>query len=163
MHRLFVKSYCLLIGLSLLLSSCENLEFRESAFQADIDYQLWMADSFSAAYNNNGQLVITGTNNAETIILSLTNDAPGTYLLGPDEESKAEIEDGFGTLFSTAVVPDEEVSVYQELGTVIITERSNSPDRLTGEFFFIAYDAEGKNPTGVSNGIFFQVPVRTSE
>jgi hypothetical protein len=153
-----------LVHLILILSflsfaSCEDTKFSSPGFQADLNYELWIADSFSASYNDAGELVITATNNIETVELTLTSDNVGSIDLGPDFNSKAEFIDGFGTVFSTAVVPDEEVSIYRELGVVEITSRNTSTNTITGNFYFQAYDADGRNPMGLSNGVFFQIAI----
>lgn len=144
---------------SLFLTACDDTEFSNPAFQADLNYELWRANSFSASYDSSGNLVIRGTNTIETVVLTLTTDNVGSIDLGPDFDSKAEFIDGFGTVFTTAIEPDEEVSVYRDLGLVEITSKNQSTNTITGNFFFIAYDNNGQNPMGLSNGIFFEIQI----
>ena len=151
-------SLCFLV----ILSSCEDTEFSNPAFQADLNYELWLAENFSATYNDMGDLVITGSNTVETIVLTLASDNVGSMDLGPDYNSKAEYIDGFGTVFSTAVEPDEEVSIYRDLGMVEITAINTSSNTITGSFYFTGYDEDGRNPVGLSNGIFFQIRIRNN-
>lgn len=140
--------------------ACNDLEFSNPAFQADINYETWRADAFSATYNGQGQLVITGTNNFETVTLTLNSDIVGTQKLGPDYNSVADYVDGFGTRYSTSVEPDESVSVYRDLGEVEISSIDTASNTFTGSFYFEAFDAEGKNPQGLSAGVFFNVQLK---
>jgi hypothetical protein len=151
----------LFVGTLCLMSGCNEVEFNNPAFQADLNNQLWRASSFRAIYNDAGALVITGTNNVETVILTLETDELGSIELSPSSNSRAEFMDGSGQVFSTAVFPDESVSVYTDLGVVNITSRSDgSTTTFTGDFFFVAYDQEGFNPVGLSNGVFFEVRLK---
>ena len=142
------------------LVSCDGTEFNNPAFQADLNYNLWRADAFSANYDASGNLVIRGTNNIETVILTLQNANVGTQRLGTLYNSKADFIDGFGTVFTTAIEPDEEVSIYLDLGEVEITQINTASNRVSGNFYFTAYDEEGQNPVGLSNGIFFEVKIQ---
>ena len=159
--RLRIKSLGIVMYCGLLmLVSCDDTEFNSPAFQADLNYNLWRADAFSARYNASGNLVISGTNNIETVILTLENNTVGTQELGSLYPSRAEFIDGFGTVFTTAVEPDENESIYLDLGQVEITQINTSSNRVSGNFYFTAYDEEGQNPVGLSNGIFFEVKIR---
>lgn len=140
-----------------LLTSCNEVEFNNPAFQADINYKVWRADTFQASFNADGDLVITGTNNFETVILTLQSDEVGSTGLGPDWNSKGEFIDGLGKRYTTNIEPDETVSVYRDLGRVEITSKNETTNTYTGNFYFEAFDENGQNPVGVSNGIFFEV------
>jgi len=155
---LFLGVFCLMS-----LTACEDTKFSDPAFQADLNYELWLAEAFRASYNANGDLVITATNAIETVELTLASDNVGTIDLGPDYQSEAKFIDGFGSVFSTAVEPDEEVSIYRDLGVVDITSRNTARNTITGNFYFTAYDEEGRNPVGLSNGIFFQIAISATE
>ena len=157
------RVFGVLIMIGLLVSNCSDVQFNNPAFQADVNYELWRATSFSAKYDPTGNLVITGTNNFETVILTLTSASVGVRSLGPDNSSRAEYIDGFGTTFSTAVEPDEDVSVYRDLGQVEITSRNESNNTFTGTFFFEAFDPDGQNPQALSNGIFFEVQLKEDQ
>jgi hypothetical protein len=142
-----------------LLFSCNEVEFNNPALQADLNNELWRATSFSASYDASGSLVISGTNNIETLVLTLPSDELGSQDLGPEEGAKAVFTDGFGTKYSTAVLPDESASVYTDLGVVNLTEKNTAGNTITGDFFFVAYDEEGLESVGLSNGIFFELVI----
>lgn len=150
----------LLLFPALILGSCSDVEFNNPAFQADLNYELWRATAYNASYDDFGNLVITGANSFETVILTLTSNTTGTFELGPEQTSKAEFIDGFGTRFSTAIVPDEEVSIYTDLGRVELTQVNGNTNTFTGRFYFEAFDAQGQNPQALSNGVFFEVKLK---
>jgi hypothetical protein len=91
------------------------------------------------------------------LILTLPSAEIGPQDLGPEEGAKAVFIDGFGTKYSTAVLPDESASVYTDLGVVNLTEKNAAGNTITGDFFFVAYDEEGLESVGLSNGIFFEL------
>jgi hypothetical protein len=156
-----LKSIFFLVLGILSVSSCsDDVEFSNPAFQGDRNNQLWRADSFRAELTDTGELIITGTNNIETVRLILPNSNTTSYELGDTSSAKAEYIDGFGAVFSTANTADESVTIYPERGEITITEKDASRGTFTGEFRFIAFDDEGFNPVGFSNGLFLKVKLR---
>jgi len=143
-------------------SSCNNTEFSNPAFQGDRNNQLWLATSFSASFNDEGLLVITATNNIETVNLIVPSDDEGTYLVGNGNAAVAEYIDGFDTLFTTDVIPDESETIYPEIGQITISEKNSANNSYSGEFRFIAFDSEGLNPVGYSNGKFLNITLRSN-
>ena len=158
MKTIFSRSLCVI--LVMLFWTCSDVEFNDPAFQADRNNELWRAISFKAEVEPDGAFVISGTNNLETIRLVLPNNIEGNYTVGDEGSAYAEYIDAFDTVFSTANPPDPSVSIYPEIGSVRITQSAS--DLFTGEFNFIAFDSEGLNPVGFSNGIFFEVPQRAT-
>ncbi len=155
-----MKKLILLALVALTICSCgDEVEFNTPAFQGDRANQLWRAEAFSASINENGVLTITGTNNIETVNLRVPSVSEGTYVTGSVDAIEAEYIDGFGTRFSTNNRPDETVSIYPELGEIIIEEIDLISATFTGTFRFLAFDAEGLNSVGYTNGIFFKVPL----
>ena len=152
-----------LIVLSLLfltvLGCGDEVQFNTPAFQGDRANELWRAKAFSASIDANGFLTITGTNNIETVNLRVPSVSLGTFVVGNVNSMEAEYIDGFGTRFTTNNRPDPSVSVYQELGEIVIEDIDVTNNRLTGTFRFLAFDASGLNSVGYTNGIFFKVPI----
>lgn len=155
-----MKKITLLFLAAITLWGCgDEIEFNSPAFQGDRANQLWRADGYNATIDANGFLFITGTRGAETVILKVPTVAIGTYVTGNVNSIEARYIDGFGTVFSTNNRPDPSVSIYPELGEIVIEEIDAANGRFTGTFRFLAFDASGLNSVGYTNGIFFKVPL----
>ncbi|WP_299114574.1 DUF6252 family protein [uncultured Winogradskyella sp.] len=155
MKRLFLISFVFLT----LFSCGDEVQFNTPAFQGDRANQLWRAKSFSASIDANGFLTISGTNNVETVNLRVPSVSEGTYVPGDVNTIEAEYIDAFGTVFSTNNRPDPSVSIYPELGEIVIEEIDITKGRFSGTFRFLAFDASGLNSVGYSRGVFFRVPL----
>jgi hypothetical protein len=160
MKRLFLISLVFLT----LFNCGDEVQFNTPAFQGDRANQLWRAKAFSASIDANGFLTITGTNNIETVTLRVPSVSEGTFIPGDGGDNaivsiEAEYIDAFGTVYSTSNRPDPSVSIYPELGEIIIEEIDVTRGRFTGKFRFLAFDASGLNSIGYSRGIFFRVPL----
>ncbi|MCT4630600.1 DUF6252 family protein [Winogradskyella sp.] len=160
MKKLIVLSLIFLTA----FSCGDEVEFNSPAFQGDRANLLWRASAFSASIDANGFLTISGTNNIETVTLKVPSVSLGTYIPGDGGENaietiEAEYVDGFGTVYSTNNRPDSSVSVYPELGEIVIEEIDLTSGAFTGKFRFLAFDASGLNSVGYANGIFFRVPL----
>ena len=159
-----MKKIVLLALLSLTFLGCGNeVEFNNPAFQGDRENALWRADAFTARIDTNGALTITGTRNAETVNLRVPTVTEQTFVTGNVNAIEAEYIDGFNVRFSTNNRPDESVSLYPELGEIVIEEIDFANASFTGSFRFLAFDASGLNSVGFTNGIFFKVPLVSGE
>jgi len=159
-----MKKLILLSVVFLTLFSCgDEVQFNSPAFQGDRTNELWRAKAFSASIEANGFLTITGTNNVETVNLRVPSVSEATFVLGNVNAMEAEYFDGFGTRFSTNNRPDPSVSIYPELGEIVIEEIDFANSTFTGTFRFLAFDASGLNSIGYTNGIFFKVPLISGE
>jgi hypothetical protein len=155
-----MKKLILLSLTFLVLISCgDEVQFNTPAFQGDRANELWRAKAFSASIDANGFLLITGTNNVETVNLRIPSATESTFVVGNVNAMEAEYIDGFGARFSTNNRPDPSVSIYPELGEIVIEEIDYSRGLFTGTFRFLAFDASGLNSVGYTNGIFFRVPL----
>ena len=155
-----MKKLILLSLIFLTVLSCgDEVQFNTPAFQGDRANELWRAKAFSASIDANGFLTITGTNNIETVNLRTPSVSEGTYVVGNVNAIEAEYIDGFGTIFSTNNRPDPSVSIYPELGEIVIEEIDIANAIFTGTFRFLAFDASGLNSVGYTNGIFYKVPL----
>jgi hypothetical protein len=144
--------------------SCgDEVKFNSPAFQGDRENELWRAKAFSASIDTNGFLTITGTNNFETVKLTVPSVIESTFITGDIDVIEAEYTDGFGTIYSTTNRPDETVSLYPELGEIHIEEIDMSNRTFTGTYKFLAFDASGLNSVGYTNGIFYKVPLISGE
>ncbi|MEM9680021.1 MAG: DUF6252 family protein [Bacteroidota bacterium] len=155
-----IKKITILCLSALTLFGCgDEIVFNSPAFQGDRGNSLWRAGGFNASINENGFLTITGINGVESVDLIVPSVAVGTYVVGNVNSIEARFTDGFGTVFSTNNRPDPSVSVYPELGEIVIEEIDATSGSFTGTFRFIAFDASGLNSVGFTNGIFFRVPL----
>lgn len=159
-----MKKLILLSLVFLTLFSCgDEVQFNTPAFQGDRENELWRAKAFSASIATNGFLTITGTNNLETVNLRVPSVTESTFIVGNIDTIEAEYLDGFGTTFTTNNRPDESVSIYPELGEIIIEEIDYTNKTFTGTYRFLAFDASGLNSVGFTNGIFYKVPLVSGE
>jgi len=153
-----MKKLTLIVLVFLTLFSCgDEVQFNTPAFQGDRANELWRAKAFSARIEANGFLTITGTNNFETVNLKVPFVSEATFVVGNVETIEAEYIDGAGTRFSTNNRPDESVSIYPELGEIVIEEIDFVNATFTGTYRFLAFDASGLDSVGFTNGIFFKV------
>lgn len=159
-----MKKRILLSLVFLTILSCgDEVQFNTPAFQGDRENELWRAKAFSASIEANGFLTITGTNNIETVNLRVPSVTVATFTVGDVDTIEAEYTDGFGTTYSTNNRPDPSVSIYPELGEIIIEEIDIVNRTFTGTYRFLAFDASGLNSVGYTNGIFFKVPLVSGE
>lgn len=156
-NKLMKKLTILLLTVLTIFSCGDELEYNTPAFQGNRDYGLWMAEFTNASIDNNGVLTITGSNNVETVELILPTIAVDSFVLGNVNSREARYIDANGKVFSTNNDPDPSVSIYEDLGYVVIDEIFNSS--FSGRFQFLAYDEEGLNSVGYNEGIFFRVPL----
>lgn len=155
-----MKKLILIVLVLFTAYSCgDEVEFNSPAFQGDRANQLWRAKAFSASIDENGSLSIMGTNNVETVTLRVPSVSEGTYVTGDVNSIEAEYEDGFGTIYSTNNRPHSSVSIYPELGEIVIEEIDLTTGRFSGTFRFLAFDDSGLNSVGYSRGVFFKVPL----
>ena len=159
-----MKKLVLLSLVFVTIFSCSNeVEFNDPAFQGDRENELWRAKAFSASISDDGILTITGVNNYETVNLKISSVSEGSYVVGDESTIAAEYIDGFDVLYSTNNNPDESVSLYPELGEIVIEEIDMTTKTFTGTYRFLAFDASGLNSIGFTNGIFYRVPLISGE
>ena len=155
-----MKKLILISLVFLTVFSCgDDVQFNSPAFQGDRANRLWRAKAYSASIEANGFLTLTGTNNIETINLRVPVVSEATFVVGTVDAMEAEYIDGFGTRFSTNNRPDPSVSIYPELGEIVIDEIDFVNATFTGTYRFLAFDAAGLNSVGYTNGIFYKVPL----
>ncbi|MBU2927823.1 DUF6252 family protein [Winogradskyella psychrotolerans] len=159
-----MKKLILLSLVFLAVFSCgDEVQFNSPAFQGDRENELWRAKGFSASIETNGFLTITGTNAAESVILTVPSVIESTFIVGDIDVIEAQYINSFGDTFSTTNKPDESVSIYPELGEIIIEEIDVVNRTFTGTYRFLAFDASGLNSVGFTNGIFYKVPLVSGE
>lgn len=159
-----MKKLLLVSLVFVILFGCgDDIEFNSPAFQGDRENELWRAKAFSASIAENGFLTIIGINNLETVRLKVPTVTESTFIVGDIDANEAEYTDGFGTVYSTTNNPDEGVSIYPELGEIVIEEINYTNATFTGTYRFLAFDASGMNSVGFTNGIFYKVPLISGE
>jgi hypothetical protein len=160
-----MKKKLILLSLIFLTAfSCgDEVQFNTPAFQGDRENELWRAKAFSASIDAFGFLTITGLNNSETVKLIVPSVIESAFVVGDIDIVEAQYSDGFGATYSTTNKPDESVSIYPELGEIIIEEIDVVNRTFTGTYRFLAFDASGLNSVGFTNGIFYKVPLISGE
>ncbi|SDS25914.1 hypothetical protein SAMN04489797_1208 [Winogradskyella sediminis] len=159
-----MKKLILLSLVFLTVFSCgDEVQFNTPAFQGDRENELWRAKGFSASIDVNGFLTITGTNAVEAVKLTVPSVIESTFIVGDIDVIEAQYVDAFGTTYSTTNEPDESVSIYPELGEIVIEEIDVVNGTFTGTYRFLAFDASGLNSVGFTNGIFYKVPLISGE
>lgn len=159
-----MKKLILLTLIAFTVFSCgDEIEFNSPFFQGDREYQLWRADAFSATIDANGFLTITGTNGVETVNLRVPSVVETTFTVGDVDAIEAEYIDGFDVTFSTNNRPDESVSIYPELGEIIIKEIDVVNRTFSGEFRFLAFNDAGMVSVGFNKGVFYKVPLTVGD
>ena len=174
-----MKKYLLFFIVVIALTSCQNeIEFNTPAFQGlrDNTTTLWRADSFGAIINMDGSIIISGSNSSGTINLKLpfVEQNPNYVFIPGDVNSiEAEFITPDGVEFSTNNRPDDQVSIYPELGAIYINELDVVNNTVSGTFRFIAFNASGLNTvsfTGTTGntdqsgnpiygGFFYRIPI----
>jgi len=146
-------------------TSCEeDVKFNTPAVQGLKNNELWKADDFTALLNSNGSVVITATNEFETVVLRTRDKNPGTYTLGVNNANMASFTiselTGVGDSFQTGTSADENNGV----GEIIISNDTRETDLargyISGSFRFNAYNDEG-DIVYFTNGVFYKVPLTT--
>lgn len=131
------------IALVTLFNCKEDKEFSTPSFEATKNNARWSAEGFVAYGDMDGNFNVKAEIGAEVVILTTTNNTPGTYTLTSDSENRATFTDIDGTFYSTENEPDESLTVYPVGGTIIIDELSAETNSITGRFQFSAFTADG--------------------
>lgn len=151
------KVAIILLTFFAVLSCGDDVEFNTPGFQANKNYDLWRATSFSSTPDVTGGLTITAGINGEFMTLSLRASAVNTYVLDTLSISRATFVDFEDVEYSTSNSPDDSVSLYPEIGEVIITESTSS--FVSGTFRFIAFSQDGLKSIGFNEGEFYRIPI----
>ena len=140
-----------------LLSCSDEVKFNSPGFQGNKNYNLWRATYYNGSIDENGKLTISAGNNSEAMTFVLTSSNTGRYVLSDMSSSRAEFIDFEEINYSTANTPDPSVTLYPEIGEIIIKESTNNT--VSGTFRFIAFTANGLFSVGFNEGDFYRVPV----
>lgn len=152
-----MKKLALLIVLISILTGCaDEVQFNTPGFQGNKNYNLWRATYYSGKVIDN-RLIITAGNNSEQMSFTLSSASANTYVLTSSSFSMADFTDFEEIEYSTSNPPDPSVSLYPEIGEVIISE--STPNYVSGTFHFIAYTADGLHSVGFNEGDFYRVPL----
>ena len=152
MKRLFV----LILTLLTVWSCNDEIKFNTPAVQGKKDGVFWRATFYSVNFNTGGRIVISGSNNIETISFTVPNIEVNTYWLGRGSSSKAEFLDSEEILYSTNSDPDPSFSLYPADGELIIDQITEST--ISGTFWFNAYSSSGLETVNFSQGVLFDIP-----
>ncbi|WP_313112913.1 DUF6252 family protein [Aequorivita sediminis] len=143
----------LLVLLSLFfIVSCEDTKVTDSALQAKIDNELYLAADARAAINDDGTLTILGSSQKEGITIKLSGAVKDSYPIGEGSTNFAMYESPGGSVYTT--LPDGE-------GMVTISEVNEVSKTISGIFYFNAI-LPGIDTIYVSNGTLFDIPYNHS-
>ncbi len=142
-----MKKILLLLLVTIVFVSCEDLETNSPALQAEIDNVFFKSLDANTSQNNDGTYLIQGFTGNETLSLKISNIDVGTYIVGGTSDNYANFENIVGSVYST----NPEGS-----GEIVITDRNTSLNAITGFFNFTAM-IPGVDTISVHNGVFYQV------
>jgi hypothetical protein len=150
MQRL-IRNIIGVVIIAMSLISCEeNLDVDSTpAIQATRNGAFFGAEQMTAVRNADGTLSIQGINPLETLNITLSSDALGTYTLGPGGDSEAVYIFNNTNPFST--------SRGFGRGEVVLTQSLVS-NTISGSFDFVSYLPGQVDSLYMRGGIIYQVP-----
>jgi hypothetical protein len=153
--RLIKKISLSLLALgAIIVSSCsDNLDVDNNpAIQAQLNGEFYRAVQTNAVNNENGGVSISGTAPAGTVVLNLESSSSGIYFLGPGANSSASFSVDEDNTYSTEFGSGRgELNVF----------RTDTPNTISAEFSFIAYNEAETDSIYMRQGIAYQVPFGT--
>ncbi|MGJ8665664.1 MAG: DUF6252 family protein [Patiriisocius sp.] len=132
----------------LVFSCAEDIQDYNPAIQGFIDNELYRAVDSNAKRGIDGDFLIEGLTQSESLIINLSSGTPGSYNLGGTSLNSATFEDFNGNKFFTN--PNGE-------GEVIVTELNTEEMYISGNFNYKAIQTSIDSIV-VRNGVFFRVP-----
>ncbi len=147
----------LILTATLLLSACggdsstgpeDGAALENGSMSARIDGAAWTATSALAVSYEGGILAFAGSDDTQTTVgIGLIPDGPGSYPMGPDQPTNADLTFGGGKSWGASPF----------LGSGSVTLTSMSEHRATGTFAFTADPVESTGAAGtkvVTEGTF---------
>ena len=139
-----------LIFISLITLSCSNeLVFNTPSLQGTKNYELWRANNYQATLSDNGGIKIIGTNNNESLAISISSFNVGTYNLKSSSINTVVFEDNNMKSYSTSNNGD---------GEIVIEDYDSTKLTITGTFKFNAY-SDNKDVINFIQGVFYKIPI----
>lgn len=142
-----MRTIMLLFFAAFALVSCEDVQTNSPALQAELNDVLYRATDVRAEIRQNGNLVIQGITDLESLTITLSGSSEGVYVLGGQGTNRAVFQDFFGSVYTTRPFGDGEVVI-----------QSNRNNLFTGTFKFNAYRF-GLDTLNAQNGFFYEVPI----
>lgn len=131
-----------------MLVSCDDSETNHFAMQANIDDEFYKSSDAHGIVGLDGDIVIEGSTQLESLTLQLSNLAVGTYTLGRGFPNSGFYKDFEGNLYQT------DPNGY---GVVTISNIDKANKTFTGTFHFSAILPE-IDTVYVSRGVLYKVP-----
>ncbi|NGX84419.1 DUF6252 family protein [Aequorivita sp. KMM 9714] len=147
-----MKKILLVLLSAFFIISCEDTKVTDSALQANIDNNFYMAADARASVNDDGTLTILGSSQNEGMTIKLSSLAENSYTIGEGSSNFAMYEGPGGSVYTT--LPDGE-------GMVTISEVNEVNKTISGIFHFNAI-LPGIDTIYVSNGTLFDIPYNNS-
>ncbi|PQJ19053.1 hypothetical protein BST93_04560 [Nonlabens tegetincola] len=150
--KLLMKKLIVAVLTLIAIVGCEkNLDEDNSpAIQAVRNGEFFKAQDMAASIDIDGRLIIQGTNQLESLTISLDDSSPGTYILGQGASSEATYVFNNSQSFSS--------NANDGRGEVTITSSSNS-GFVSGTFDFVTYTANAADSLYMRKGVIFEVPL----
>lgn len=142
-----MRSFMLLFFAAFALVSCEDVQTNSPALQAEVNGVLYRATDARAEIRENGNLVLQGISDLESLTITLSGSSTGVYTLGGQGTNRAVFQDFFGSVYTTRPYGDGEVVI-----------QSTANNTFTGTFKFNAYRF-GLDTLNVQKGFFYEVPL----
>jgi hypothetical protein len=142
-----MRTFMLLFFAAFALISCEDVQTNSPALQAELNDVLYRATDVRAEIRQNGNLVIQGITDLESLTITLSGSSEGVYVLGGQGTNRAVFQDFLGSVYTTRPYGDGEVVI-----------QSNRNNLFTGTFKFNAYRF-GLDTLNAQKGFFYEVPL----
>lgn len=136
--------------ISIAFTACEDVVEPSSVIQGEVDQSLFRSNA-EAAFNNEGELIIQGSN-IDVVTLKVNSNAVGMYEISPNSGNAATyVRDG-----------SSYITNGPNTGGMIEIEEINE-QFVTGNFFFEARRNGVGERLNFSKGVFYQVPFNNAE
>lgn len=142
-----MRTLMLLFFAAFALVSCEDIQTNSPALQAELNEILYRSTDVRAEVRENGNLIIQGITDTESLTITLNGSTEGVYILSSEGVNRAVFQDFFGSIYTTRPFGN---------GQVVI--QSNENNTFTGTFKFNAYRF-GLDTLNVQKGFFHKVPI----
>ena len=154
-----MKKIVLILMLVTLFNCTEDLSNNTPGFEASVDGNEWVAQSYNATIQNN-QLSISGNNQLGTISMVIDSINFNSFELRSWTDDFAVFQDTI--LYSTKNDGIGSIA-YLSAGKIDINEINYVDNSVSGHFYFECYDNSGLHVKTVSEGVFYKVPINTQD
>jgi len=142
-----MKNFLFLLLIALIVVSCDDSEINHFSMQANIDDEFYKSSDARGVVGVDGNIIIEGSTQLESLTLQLSDLAEGTYNIGRGFPNSGTYRDFDGNLYQTDT---------NSSGLVTISKVDRVNKTLTGTFHFSAILPE-IDTVYVSKGVLYKV------